>query len=179
MNRFHTHYGVAAAAVAAALFFVACTSQYLSNGPGNGEATVTLSSAVTGTFTGTVVCLWDGSTNTGSFAINFASPSPLAALDIDMTQPGQPTVSTWTETTAGAKSAMLVQEPGTVPPSWVMAVGATTPDQGAYSLSLTSVSILTDAGTSKAYTVHGTLNATLPAQSGTGSTGTVTLYGTF
>jgi hypothetical protein len=178
MKLSYTRYALGATIVAAVLFLAACPPPPLSSGDTNGAATVTLSGAVTGTFSGTVVSVWT-STSNGSVAINFPDPSPLAAFDLDLTQPGQPTVSTWTETDAGAQSAILVQEKGTVPPSWVTVVGGTSPNQGTYTLNLTSVAILTDTVNDKAYTVHGTLNATLPAQSGSGATGTVNLSASF
>jgi hypothetical protein len=173
------HSALAAACFAASLLFVSCGSPHVSSGNPESETDVMLSGAVTGSFTGRVVSVWDSTSDYGSFIITIPDPSPLGSLQVDITQPGEPLAGTFTDTDAGAKSAILVQQTGSRPPSWVMVVNGNQQDQGAYMLTFTSVAVQTDAGKSRAYSIHGTLDATLPAQSGTGATGIVALYASF
>ena len=50
---------------------------------------------------------------------------------------------------------------------------------GTYDLNFTSVTNPISASNGKVYTTAGTLDATLPATSGTGATGTITVHVTF
>jgi hypothetical protein len=52
-------------------------------------------------------------------------------------------------------------------------------DQGSCSLSLSSVVESVDSPAAKQYTVHGTVEGTLPAKQGSGAEGSVTLHATF
>jgi hypothetical protein len=52
-------------------------------------------------------------------------------------------------------------------------------DQGAFTLTISSVGNVVTVPDGKGYTIHGTLDATLPAVAGTGATGTITVHATF
>jgi hypothetical protein len=53
------------------------------------------------------------------------------------------------------------------------------PGIGTFTLNLTTVTTVSTTGTSTAYAVHGTLDATMPAVAGSTLTGSVTLHASF
>ena len=98
------------------------------------------------------------------------------ALDLGSTAVATGTYSN-TATTASEATTLS----GTGNATWIQTSHAgSTPDQGTYTLNLTDLGpgINSNGGTAYA-AMHGSLNATLPAVTGTGATGTVTVSATF
>jgi hypothetical protein len=98
-----------------------------------------------------------------------------------VTTPATPTTTTYASTDPGASGNCLVY-PHSGQPIWGAGVGGP-PDQGSYSLSLTTLAGAVpypDGGTGLNYSVvHGSANCTMPPVAGSGATGTVTMNATF
>ncbi|MFN2546111.1 MAG: hypothetical protein ABR567_01630 [Myxococcales bacterium] len=147
--------------------------------PGQSSScSVTLSGAVTGTFNCQyATTAWASSNNLGAFAFSAAGP-PAVTVAIGFT--GEPHTGAYKNTDAGAESGITVTNgSGASAQYWVANVGDGSTPAGSYTLNFTSVSNAITVSNGKGYSVEGTLDATLPAVSGTGATGTVTLHATF
>jgi hypothetical protein len=141
------------------------------NGNGNG-CTVVLSGGLSGTYDCVAfVAAYSTAVNTSSFAASITSP---AAVAIAINFPGEAATGTYTRATPNASGGIVITS-GTS--SWSVSAGSG--GTGAYTLTLTSVSTLSSTSQGKAYTVHGTLDATIPANSGSAITTAVTAHVTF
>jgi hypothetical protein len=141
--------------------------------PANVACSVALSGATTGNLTCTqALSVWASSNNTGSVSINITGSSPTVTSAISFS--GEPHTGTFKNTDANALGAVTVTGAGGV---WVASIGGNNATSGSYTLVLSSVSAATTTSTGKSYTVHGTLDATLPPIVGTGTS--VTFHATF
>jgi hypothetical protein len=146
-------------------------------GPGFGSCTMTLSGAVSGTFTCAVGSVFSVADHSGGVSFSVASPAPLQAITASITRPGMVTTGTWTQGDAGASSGLAVMQGGVPPPSWVASAGSQ--NMGSYTLNLTAATVIATVNTGTSYDVHGTLDATLPAEQGSGGTGSVMMHASF
>ena len=167
--------------LAAGLLLAACGGTGLTTIAGQSSScTVTLSGALTGTYDcKPATAAWSSSSSQGGFAFNVSQAGSAPAISLAIGWPGEPKTGTYANTDAGAQGAVSVQIPsGASAGHWVAAAGSGSA-QGSYSLKFTSVSNTLSASNVKAYSTEGTLDATLPAVSGTGATGTITQHATF
>ncbi|HZX93384.1 MAG TPA: hypothetical protein VFE90_02635 [Myxococcales bacterium] len=153
----------------------------LLNGQGNCTAAVTGAVALPN-----VSCIASAGTDSngsgnGAVAFNFTNPSGYQ-LVVGVGFSGAPAVKTYSNTDSGAKSGVEVIQNGSAQ-TWAALAGQPGANQGSYTLSITSLGSQVnnpDGGPGSVFlTVHGTLNATLPAITGTGASGTATMTATF
>src|SRR3954471_19527520 len=143
-----------------------------------GKATVTLSGAQTGTFTsGVMAVVWSTTDGRGAFGFSVAQATGTPSIAVALTFAGEPKVGHFKSTDVGAQGGLSV----TLGQSnfWVASDANTATPFGSYDLNLTSVSVTSTVSTGKVYKVSGTLDASLPAVAGSGTTGTVTMHATF
>ena len=166
-----------ALAICVALANSDCGTATSPSGPAN-TCSITVSGAQTGTFacSAAAVGTWTMATDRG--AVGFAhAGTPAVAVAIQV--PGDLATRTYSSTDTTVTGAVTVQTgTGGSTAVWAAVTGASA--QGSFSLTLTGVSyVATDTGGNKAYTVHGSVNATAPAILATTATGTVTFHATF
>jgi hypothetical protein len=146
-----------------------------------GKASITLSGAQTGNFTsGVMAVVWSTSDNRGAFGFSVAQTTGTTttpSIAVAMTFTGEPKVGHFKSTDVGAQGGLSV----TLGQSnfWVASDANTSTPFGSYDLNLTSVTVTSTVVTGKIYKVTGTLDASLPAVAGSGTTGTVTMHATF
>jgi hypothetical protein len=167
-------------AVAALAAFGCSKSDKSSTGPGGSSScSVTLSGSQTGTYDCTPAeALHSTAGDTAGFGFQVNSSTTQPDIVSLILWSGTPAAGEWKSTDMGAAGAVAVST--TAGAAWYTAAGNIgLPAQGSYDLKVSSVSnpVQTDSGT--AYTVHGSLTASLPAASGTGASGTVTVNATF
>ena len=164
--------GITLLAVAAAL---ACGG---SSTTGGGTCTITTSGGQTGTWDcGVFAAAWSSSSNQGAFSAG-ATDAAHDLVSVAMGISGQPHAGTFKFSDAGAVGGISVTANGNSS-SWFAGHNSSTDSQGDYTLTITSLSETVSNSGGKAYRVGGTLDATLPALSGSSATGTVTLHATF
>lgn len=168
---------VLAVAACAVTAFVGC-SKSATTGPGNSQnCTVTLSGAVTGSYTcqstGTG---WNANANSGGFSFFIAQAGTTPGIAASIGWTGEPTAGVpYTESSAGASGGVSVTTgSGVSAQLWAALVANAS---GSYTLGYTSVRNAVTAGNGKAYTADGTFDATL--QPVGAQTDTVTLHVTF
>jgi hypothetical protein len=146
------------------------------SGGGGSQCTITLTGAVTGTFTCTNVTTYDAGSNTAAMALVVNTPAPLQQLTVAVSKPGMPMTGAWSSSDAGAKGGVAVQQMpvNNIPPTWTASTGNGGANTGSWSANVT----VTNNG-GGAYTSTGTLTATLAAANGTGAMGAVNLSATF
>jgi hypothetical protein len=162
----------ALALTALAAFAVAgCSSDNGNNT--SGGCSVTVSGGLTGTYTCTLaVAAYSTQINTTGYNISLTTP---IAVNAGLNFLGEAATGTnYTRGTAGASGAIAITSGSSI---WSVAAG--TGGTGTYTLTLSSVSTLSTTATGKAYTIHGTLDATIPASAGSTITTAVTLHATF
>lgn len=163
--------------LAAAATLVACGGSDLTN---PGVCTVTLSGAVTATKTCVVGAAHDNASNQTAIAINVqgGSGQPSFAFALNMGS-ADPLATTYTQASPGeAGSTYMAADNKT----WLQLAhdhgGA--PDQGTYSLKISDLGTTITASGGKAWPlIHGTLDATLKAQTATGASGDLVAKVTF
>jgi hypothetical protein len=137
--------------------------------------TVTLAGAQMGTFDCMASGVWSQSSDVGAVGLSVPGQSP--AIAASLSRPGEVTTGTWTQADAGADSGLSVS---LGLDGWGAGVGSSFPvAQGSYTLQLTDVTVAVLSPNGKGYTVHGTLDATLPPAPGTQSMGDVRLRAQF
>ena len=146
--------------------------------PFGGSCSVALSGAQSGTYACTSgLGGYDTTSTRGDVAVGTAGSNPSSTVLI--TFQGEPHQGTFRSTDADAQSSLqVVMQGSSSSPQWFAGAGSGT-TTGSYTLSLSSVAFVSQYGTTKAYAVSGTVDATLPAVSGSGATGTVTLHAAF
>ena len=161
-----------ALAVLGALAIAGCSSDDDNNGNGNLSCSVALSGGLTGTYDCvTFVAAYSTAVNTTSYATSASTP---AAVAIAINCQGEAATGTYTRGTANASGGIVVTS-GTS--SWSVSAG--TGGTGSYTLTITSVSTISTTTQGKAYLIHGTLDATIPAVSGSTITTALTAHVTF
>jgi hypothetical protein len=149
-------------------------------GIGGGQpCIITLSGAVTGTFSCIPTTLYAPNSNLGGPVLAVTMPSPLMQVEATITRPGMPTSGTWTQNDSGAQSALAVQEGGLPPPSWICNVGGTSTPEGTYTMDITVGAGSPGPSGGTVYFATGTIDATLPFVMDTGASGVVNMHATF
>jgi hypothetical protein len=141
---------------------------------------ITLSGAVNGAFSCANFALGTYTTSTNQSAVSFSSTgaTTLASPDISVSIqfPGSMRAGTFSLTDAGAGGGILVNAGG----NWVAeSAQGSNPAVGSYALGVSSFSIAGNGGSGQAYTVHGTLTATLQPLASTGATGSISLHAVY
>ncbi len=163
-------------AAAATLVLAACGGSSTGLGQ-SGHCSVTLSGAQTGTYDcQTAFAAWDSSKNQGSFGFQVAQSGTAPGIVAAITFPGEPHSATFSQSDTGASGGVIVS--GASSSYWIASSDASS-TQGTYSLKLTGVSSAYSNSSGKTYSTTGTVDGTLPAASGSGASGTVTLHATF
>jgi len=116
---------------------------------------------------------WSSSTNRTGFVLYVKEP----VVNANVSWPGQPGVGHYRHDSNGAQGVINVY-PSSGHDMWsaLTGEGKYPPPQGSYDLQLTSADAFTNVSSGAAYTMHGSLDATLPRIGG-GST--VTLHAVF
>jgi len=158
--------------IALALTALGCGSHAFSD---VSSCSITLSGAATGASW----CTSSGLYNAVSGVSSVAVTTTLSGLSISVNFPGSMHVGTFKNTDPGANTAITFAAPATANAWTATTAGGSA--QGSYTLTLTSTGtgMVSGIGNDSFPDVHGTLNATLDAVAGTGSTGAVTLAATF
>jgi hypothetical protein len=148
------------------------------NGGLTGAATITLTGAQTGTFTSnTVAAVWNSGTNEGGFGLSTAASGSTPAITVGISFVGEPKVGHYKSSDASTTGGVTVNPSSLT--FWLATNTSGGTPQGTYDLNLTGVSTSGTVSTGKTYTVSGTLDAVMPAVSGSTATGTVTMHVTF
>ena len=123
-----------------------------------------------------VVASWAQVSNqTAVLLTNVGSPIPLVTLTIGFSGPMR--AGTFTHADAGASGFIIVQS-GTS--QWAALPASASTPQGTYTMSVSDPGISTPSGNGTVWPAPvGTVDATMPALTGTSATGTVTLHLTF
>ena len=138
------------------------------------SCTVALSGALSGTYDcKPAATAWQSSNNMGGFAFQVQQAGNTPAIQVGIGWTGEPQVKHYKQSDSGAQGGVTVQTASSQ--NWSAVAGY----QGIYDLNFTSVTNPISASNGKVYTAAGTLDATLPATSGTGATGTITVHVTF
>jgi hypothetical protein len=160
-----------ALALIGAVALAGCSGDDDNNNTNTG-CSVALSGGLTGTYDcGTMVAAYSTAINTSSYAASITSP---AAVAIAINFPGDVATGTYTRSSANASGGIVVTS-GTS--SWSIAAG--TGGTGSYTLTITSATLISSTAQGKAYTIHGTLDATIPASAGSSITTALTAHVTF
>ncbi len=164
---------IVAAAVGAALGLSLGCGKSAPTSPGSNTCSVTLSGSLSGTYNcAPASTAWSSSNNKGGFGFNVATP----AISVAIGWTGEPAGGhTYRNTDADASGgASVTTGSGAGTQAWEAAAGGSA---GSYTLTLTSVSNTINVSGGKAYTGHGTVDATLVPM--TGQSGNITLHATF
>jgi len=154
------------------------------NPTNTGACSITLSGAVTGTFPCASAATGGYDHASNESAVDFTAGSAASAsnttpdITVAIGFSGSMQNGTFTSTGSGAGGGVVVDgNPGSV---WAATVASgANPATGSYTLVVSSNTTLAGNTSGSVYTVHGTLDATLPAVQGSSATGTVTLHATF
>jgi hypothetical protein len=143
-------------------------------------STITVSGALTGTRSALAAgASWSTADNTGAVFTSTESATPFQSA-WSFTFTGQPSLTTYTQTTPGLSCVVTAGDPAAPTGGWEANRGVMgTPDQGTCSLTLTSVTPTLMLTSQTQYCVHGSVQATLPAKTSGPSTGTVMLTASF
>lgn len=158
---------------------MACGGSSVTDAPSvNANGTLTLSGAVTGTYTGTnAVGAYNSSTNQGGVTMSLSQPPASPTFSMAFVFNGAPSTIHYKNTDGASQGAVIVF--GSNNAVWLATDASAGSIQGTYDLAVTSLSTIATANGGTSYAVHGTLDATLAAGAATGATGTVTLHMTF
>lgn len=122
---------------------------------------------------------WSGSNDVSSVSIDALFGTPFQA-SLAFTFTGEPLVKTYAETTPDVGCGVTVSDPAVPNSGWAAEKGvAGGVVKGTCLLTIASVRPTLIAGGLRQYCVHGTIQATLPMQGSTPSTGTVSLSASF
>jgi hypothetical protein len=148
------------------------------NGP-TCKAVAFLAAFFNSTVNCTAVANTTTATNTSAVQITGSSTDLVAAgsaaavvISVGINRTGAMQTGTWTNTTPGMSGSISVTNGDS---TWITTTNTGT-NQGTFTMTLTKVTLLTTTANGPAYLVDGTLDATVPAVTTTGATGTVTLH---
>lgn len=164
---------------------VACSSSNDKSAGGSGDTTNTSNNqSCTMHFTSgpiadpnatcTVSAVYNPSTTTS--IIEIAVVNSTLDAEFNTTRPGQLDTTTSTNTSAGATGLFDIKASGAPSYEMTTAPGSQT---GTFSVKFTKVSVASTSAEGTTYSITGTLDATVPADTTTGATGTVTVHATF
>ena len=127
---------------------------------------------LTGDLTGSYDCrpattFYSKSTNTSGFAFSIQQGGNLPAITVSIGWTGTPQKQAYRSTDPGAEGGLLITMGKA---TWSAAVSGAQ-GHGSYVLVLTTVAPAVEVSTGAGYVATGTLDATLPAESGSGSAG--------
>jgi hypothetical protein len=126
---------------------------------------VTLTGAVQAEVTcDSIAGAWDANDDRGAIALAAKTPDG-AVISAGIGFEGEPAPGTYQESDADAKTGIQVTSGTQV---WLASVDASQPDQGSYTLELTSATEIASGATGKGFEVTGTLDATLEVAFGQG-----------
>jgi hypothetical protein len=162
---------------AIAILAAACGSTTGIPGDGQTSCLATISGAVTAANVTCFAAAGVDSSGNGAIGFTFEGLTGYSVVTgIDTT--GTPTTTTYTNTNSLKGACEVVNT--TNSQAWVAAHNASTPDQGTFSMTLSSLGSEFAADGGEAFlNVHGSVNCSMPPVTGTNSTGTVTLSATF
>ena len=168
-------------AAASTLVFAACGGTGIGPGGTIGQSdhcSVTLTGAQNGTYDcKSALAVWDSNKNETSFAFTVSEAGTTPQITVVISFKGEPHSGTYASTDTGVTGGATVSiSAGSA--GWVGTSDPGSP-QGSFSLKFTGVSTAYTASSGKSYTTAGSVDATLPAISGSAATGTVTLHATF
>jgi hypothetical protein len=154
-----------------------------SGGPDGGSAgscQVTLSGAVTGTFSCILTLVYTTQNDRTTLGLEVSMPAPENMINGVVTRPGKPSGSqTWTNADSSGTGEFFVQSTGLPAQSWISAAG-TTITQGTYSLTLMPGSgTMVNATLTNYAKPSGSFTTTLLPGPGTPTVGMVTMTGSF
>jgi hypothetical protein len=145
-------------------------------GGGNNACSIMLSGAVSGSFGCSALTVYSNANNAASTTLSVASPAPLQSLTVNITRPGMPTTGFWSSADAGSTAVLAAQQSSGA--TWQASVGGAMA-QGSYTMNIT-VGNGTATGNGMTYmSATGNISGTLPAVTGSGASGSVTLSATF
>lgn len=152
----------------AAAALAACGGTSTAAGGDTNACSIALSGAATASITCTnAVAGYSSANGEGLASLTTSGQNPVTNISFA----GAPHTGIYHSTDTGAGGGITYTS-GTS--SWL-----TGPGIGTFTLNLTTVNIISTSGTSTAYAIHGTLDATMPAVSGSTLTGSVTLHASF
>lgn len=163
--------------------FAACGGTSPSGTTNN--CSITLSGAMTGTYTCQSLAGFDSSSNQGRVTVTGIAATggaPTASINIEWTVVGDNTAgSVVTNATTGSAGGVLIIGVGSVSGQWetVNAGSMSDPPQGTWTATLTGIGTAQIGIGPKAESVTGTFDATCPARPGANTTGTVNVHATF
>ena len=144
-------------------------------GAGGSGCSITLSGAASATLACTATGAYATNDNTSAVSLTTSQTNGLTAA-VGWT--GQFTAGTYKESDSNAMTGISYSNASHQ--IWLVSAGGSGPPQGSYTLNLADTGSPVTGQNGTGYTgIHGTLDATLPAVAGSGSTGTVTLHATF
>ncbi len=161
---------------ATALAGLGCNAKTTGPTPGvSSHCTVTLSGAVSGTYNcSPATTTWSAFDNTGGFTFAVQPSGATPTVGVAILWLGEPTDTvTYRNTDVSAQATIYVTNASSQ--TWQAIIGGGPPPAGSYSLHFTSVVNNLTTADGKGYSTDGTATATLPAVSGTGATGTITM----
>ena len=142
-----------------------------------GPCTITLSGAVTGSVSCTVAVLHDGQKDVTAFGLTVQQSTPGGGADVRIAGPAK--TGTLTDANCLECTIFAFATAGNPPPTWAMQLKPR--KQGSFSLTIDSLGAGSNGPNGGvAYpSPHGSATAVLPADQGTGATGTVNLSAKF
>lgn len=144
------------------------------NAGGQTVCNVVLSGAVRGSFPCILSAAYSAQDNAGAISI---SHSTAPTVSIGITTTGEPAVRTYSETDAEVNGGVSVVD--ATNKAWSAAKSDSSPAEGTFALTLTSVTETVNTGGAKVYRAKGSFQATLNPVTASGAAGTVTASVTF
>ena len=153
-----------------------CGSDTSPSGPVS-SCNITLSGAKTGTYACAALGAWTSSTDWGGFELSLSNIDPVI-IHANISFPGDLHPGTFAPSDTTVTGGVTLQQAGSVF-LWGAVTGVTA--QCIFTLTVDSTGSPVTAGNGdKSYgSVHGTLDATAPAFTGTGASGTITMHAVF
>lgn len=145
---------------------------------GSDHCSVTLTGAQTGTYDcKSAIAVWDQTKNETSFVFSVSEAGTTPQILVVISFKNEPHSATYASTDTGVLGGATVYISGGSS-GWTASSDPGSP-QGSFSLKFTGVLTAYTASNGKTYSTAGSLDATLPATSGSAATGTVILHATF
>ena len=138
---------------------------------------LSVSGPVNGTFACVVTLNYSTAGKRSSLSIQVPMPKAFQEVVVSAAQPGLPMTGTWSSSDTGATGGVTVIAPasGMMDPTWQCSAGGA---NGSYTIDIKVEGGMPTPG-GEAFGVTGTLDATMPAKTSTGATGTLTMHATF
>ena len=156
---------------------VACGSPTDNSDGGNGSCSITLTGAQAASLDCSVLVTFGVNENTSVLTLINTAGSP--DVHVSIGSPGEPTAKTYHITDTGVFGSILVTSGTSLWLAVAPDAASQSPASGSFTLTVSSLSLLTSDALAKQYRAHGSLTATLPSEAPSTATGTVTLNATF